>query len=727
MGRLQTALAVGALVVGGAAAGWVRAAAEAVERGDTAPPGWTRVQRPAPYMNPATLGRLGVDPGAWMLGRFAALEAPSSVERLSLTAALGEDGSLVVLPKGGGAARPVGPGVVFEAGQPPRGVRLQSEGPQEDLLCEGNPSALGSHVEATLFLDGPMLVAETPEGTLRCGAGGGTGPPVLQAGLRRVHLHSLEADGAPVPSSASPSAGHVLLGAVSALLFALLLATALALLAAGGGSRRARAASHLHWLGLQAVPLLLCLPLAGWDTGALREVFRMPSLSLHQVPFWVGVAPTLVLWTLYGSYVLARGNGRPTWAAGALLAAAAGTGVGGGAGLGLAVGLVCVAPLSARLLRRDDAVSSAGTLAAVALCTAAAALVGATASSAVSRLYLGLAGACAGGLVWALSRALHLRAYNTLSLVLALLAAGSLETATRFTAVGPFWRGTEGVQAAGSAASLVQEFEALEARQPTDWPEAGFPVHVPPKTARLRVVALGGSSTAGAYQNHRLDEFYPARMAELLGPEVDVVNQGVGGWNTLHLARFADTHLDRLQADVVTVYTGVNEMVEVPVTYRELHAAWTSGALRAGPALLDDVRLFHGFRLAVRALRGSTVAVPPPHTRDHLDTLAKAAARSSTRVLLLSEAVQPRPEALTPWWQAMQSVAEAHDHVSFFHSAPVLQPLGGSAFLDTNHLSDAGHRALAVQVVGELRRLGWVDQTTTATVGTEEPPSHAQP
>ena len=274
----------------------------------------------------------------------------------------------------------------------------------------------------------------------------------------------------------------------------------------------------------------------------------------------------------------------------------------------------------------------------------AASLVGLGAESVVSRLYLGLFGAVGPGL-GALAL-LRLRAYNLVSLVLVLLAFGALETAVRFTAVGPFWRGTDGVQAAGSTASLVAEFEALEAREATSWPEAGFPVAAPPKSAAHRVVALGGSSTAGAYQNTRLEEFYPARMAEELGPEVEVINQGVGGWNTLHLARFAETHLAGLQPDVVTVYTGVNEMVEVPVPYQELYAAWRGGQLRAGPSVLDDLRLFHGLRFVLRALRGSTVAVPPAHTQAHLETVAQARG-TRARVLLLSES-QPRPEALEP-------------------------------------------------------------------------------
>ena len=510
-------------------------------------------------------------------------------------------------------------------------------------------------------------------------------------------------------------------------LVALVQALGLAALVGPRSTVVSRAGRLLRSLGLLALPLLACLGLAAWDSGPLREVFRMPHLSLRGIPFWVGVAPTLLLWSLHGSFVLARCAGTGSWVVAALLASTAGVCVRGPVGIGLALGLVLVPPLAAWMLRRERSVALEGAAGAVALTAAAAALAGRGADSEIARLYLGLAGACTGGLAWALSKALQIRAYNALSLVLALLALGSLETATRFTAVGPFWRGSGGVEAAGSTASLVMEFEALEARQHTDWPEAGFPVQAPPKASPLRVVALGGSSTAGAYQNRRLDEFYPARMAELLGPSVEVVNQGVGGWNTLHLARFAQTQLETLEPDVVTVYTGVNEMVEVPVSYRDLHAAWRAGDLQPGPALLDELRLFHGFRLVVRALRGSTVAVPPAHTTEHLQDLVDAAARAGAQVLLLSEAVQPRPEALEPWWQAMRSVAADHDHVSFFHTAPLLQPLGGAAFLDTNHLSDTGHRELARQVVGELRRLGWVNEAGAATSGDKEGRTHAEP
>lgn len=546
--------------------------------------------------------------------------------------------------------------------------------------------------------------------TLRCVAEPPKGGLVLQSGLRRVHVGPISVDGAavPPPATVGGQAAGALLGALA---LGLLVLIQVGLLGASPSL------VALGWL-----PLLVCFLLSGWDSAPLREVLRVSDLPLRRIPVLLGLVPALSLQLLGGASRLAGGAPAATkvaWVLAVLLSVGAAGAVGWPAGLGVLAGLLVVPPLAARLLGRGPGVSAAHAAASVALLAAAASFAVVTADNDVLRLYFTLAGAAVGGLAWAAAQALRqrMRLYNVVSLALAVGVFGALETAVRFSPVGPFWQGGGGVQAAGTAGTLVAQFEALEAGEFTDWPGSGYPVEAPPRGAGLRIVALGGSSTAGAYQNSSMDEFYPSKMNKLLGPSVEVVNQGVGGWNSFHLARFAESGLARLEPDVITVYCGVNELVEVPVPFRDLHAAWRDGALRAGPTWFDDLRLFHGLRFLARAVRGSTVAVPPSHTQENLNAIAVAAAGMDASVLLLSEAVNPRPEALRPWWDAMRAVAEDHPHVRFMHSAPLFTSRASASFLDQNHLSDPGHRDLARILAAELKRLGWLEATGSAPAG----------
>ena len=52
------------------------------------------------------------------------------------------------------------------------------------------------------------------------------------------------------------------------------------------------------------------------------------------------------------------------------------------------------------------------------------------------------------------------------------------------------------------------------------------------RAGSARIVAMGGSSTGGAWQNDKLDQFWPAELERSVGGAVQVVNLGVGGWTT---------------------------------------------------------------------------------------------------------------------------------------------------------------------------------------------------
>jgi len=53
-------------------------------------------------------------------------------------------------------------------------------------------------------------------------------------------------------------------------------------------------------------------------------------------------------------------------------------------------------------------------------------------------------------------------------------------------------------------------------------------------------------------------------------------------------------------------------------------------------------------------------------------------------------------------------VADGRDDVVFLNTAAVLHRVGTHAFLDANHLSDRGHRAVGKALADQLHSLGWV-------------------
>lgn len=322
--------------------------------------------------------------------------------------------------------------------------------------------------------------------------------------------------------------------------------------------------------------------------------------------------------------------------------------------------------------------------------------------------YTVLFGAVLSGLVWAQVRATQLRHYNIISLALACALIGTLEVMVRFSAVGNVWNAANTQQGAGSTATLIEQFEDLEAGQFTAYPAKGFPVRLRPKQNRQRIVCLGASSTGGAFQNDSLAEFYPALLNRLSPDDTEVVNQGVGGWNSFHLRQFLDGHADRLDGDIWTVYLGVNENLPTAMPFADLYTAWKAGDLTERTRSLDNIRLFQGLRLLVRGMRpGGGVGVSAPDLHDNLSHIIGVAQERNIRVLLMSEGVRPDPRVLWHYFDVMNELAAEHPHVEYLDTASVLDRFNDRAFIDTNHLTPTGHSGVASAIDAELRRLGW--------------------
>ena len=323
-------------------------------------------------------------------------------------------------------------------------------------------------------------------------------------------------------------------------------------------------------------------------------------------------------------------------------------------------------------------------------------------------LYAGFGGLSLAGLIWVNVHAHRIRHYNWMALALAFSLLGSLEVMIRYSHVGSLWNAADEHHGTGSMNTLFQQFEGLEAGVHSVYPSGGFPVQVPPKQAPLRMACLGASSTGGAFQNDSLDEFYPARVSERSPPTVEVINQGVGGWTSLHVRAFLEGHSDAIDADIWTIYLGVNEHMPTRMTYADLYTVWKTGGFTVQINALDNIRLFQALRLLSRGLASSAGAgVPPDDYRENLNSIAALAAEQGAKVLLMNEGIRPDPQALWQYTAVMQEVAANHSHVEFIDTASSLDAVGDGAFMDSNHLTELGHETVATTMATALQSLGW--------------------
>lgn len=321
-----------------------------------------------------------------------------------------------------------------------------------------------------------------------------------------------------------------------------------------------------------------------------------------------------------------------------------------------------------------------------------------------------LLSACLALLIWANAR--RLRGFNLISLACVLAAVVCAEAAIRATPTGASWGGLS----ARETAELDRDFVELEEkREHRDWPDKHYPVVPTPRDGRIRVVAFGGSSTGGAFVNDDLDEFYPAELELRLGGVAQVVNQGVGGWTTLHIRRYLETRVEEVDPDIAILYVGHNDLLtQVRVPYAEAFAQWQREGLASRiSGLLADFRLYQGLRFGVGALMGNAraVAVPLDDARDNLEAILAVFAERGTRSLLVREAISLERGALNPYGELLAELASDRPDVRSLDAASLLEdPARSRMFVDNVHLTRGGHGVLAQALVDELRASGWLNE-----------------
>jgi len=534
--------------------------------------------------------------------------------------------------------------LVLEVGKPPTGQLLRFDGTTQKLRCSGE----GPPIEA-----GPISVhmtralngwsAKVNDTLISCASDDGVGRPAMTSGLRRVSIESAKVD------NRQPSTGSlkpVGIGAVVGALFAGLLV----------GFKRFMP-SLVIATGISGCAGLLFI---GMDGAQLAETLRLIESSEDLLPLVFSGFASAAAIAIGLSIKLARSKG----IVGALIPS-----------LAFALGTAAIWPVI----------------------------------GAMGWLYTVFAGLSLGALVWVNVHPTRIRYYNLSALSLACALLGSTEVMVRYTHMGSLWNAADVYRGAGSISTLIEQFEGMASGVPSIYPAKGFPVALPPKQAERRVVCLGASSTGGAFQNDSLDEFYPARMAQMQPGGTETVNQGVGGWTSFHIRQFLDGYADAIDGDVWTIYLGVNENLPTPLPFAALYEAWKEGALTDELPALDSIRLYQALRLLARSIKpGGGVGVPPESLRENLVHIVKLAKERDVKVLLMSEGVRPDPRILWHYSTVMEQVAESSgSHVVYLDTASILDGVGSRAFIDSNHLTDLGHRTVATAVSDELTRLGW--------------------
>ena len=292
-----------------------------------------------------------------------------------------------------------------------------------------------------------------------------------------------------------------------------------------------------------------------------------------------------------------------------------------------------------------------------------------------------------------------------------LAALSLLEGGVRHTSVVDRWVGSPDALAGQAADDAMDSFAALEQGGFTQVPRSGNPVAFPPRGDRTRVVVFGGSEVAGGPWNDGLESYFPARLQDLTGPEVEVLNQGVGDWTTFHIRLHVEQRLAELSPDVLVLYVGHNDLVEtLPVSLAELHQHWQVHGTAGDASVLQELRLFQGLRALLAALLDPRLApaVPVGDAAENLAVLAAASRATGSHMLLVKQGLSPDSGPLAAYHAMLEDLATAQDGVEVLDAATLLQEAGPGHFVDDRHLSTPGALLLAQALHQRLVELGWL-------------------
>ena len=307
------------------------------------------------------------------------------------------------------------------------------------------------------------------------------------------------------------------------------------------------------------------------------------------------------------------------------------------------------------------------------------------------------------------------RAVNWASLACVALLVLGLEGAVRQSYLDTAWSAAPTGRLRADRAlgwkRADREFDFIvNKRRPTRYPRENYPVAFRARKAggATRIVCLGGSSTGGAFQMDDLDDFFPARLQRLLDRRAgagryEVLNQGVGGWNTFHIRLYMELTVDRLRPDVLVLYVGHNDIMTLAgETYRQFWSRYQRqhSSQRGLMELLERSRLVVGYRTVLSTLRrgpwGLSVSnVPVDDARENLEAVIRLAGRHDAPVVLVSEAINTPVRTLEAYRRMLAQVAQRHGQHYLDVNSLFRKKQHRDLYLDRNHLTASGHQQLA--------------------------------
>ncbi|HZN38673.1 MAG TPA: SGNH/GDSL hydrolase family protein [Planctomycetota bacterium] len=262
----------------------------------------------------------------------------------------------------------------------------------------------------------------------------------------------------------------------------------------------------------------------------------------------------------------------------------------------------------------------------------------------------------------------------------------------------------------------------------------------PRPQVRFRVLALGGSTTYGEQLANEQDTWVATLERQLraeLGPDVDVVNGGVGGYTLLENTIHYVTLLSALEPDLVLLYVGINDVHprlfgDLARDYSNYRVPWRSAG-SVLPVAVSWLRWSGGYRLwylhrYVEPLRrngiGGLTARPYPDAAAWAAALARNGAgvyRDHLRTLVRLVRSQGRQVAVMPQHFVVSKPSDAtfrlgvdeHNRVNADVARELGVPFAASlleagAFtaddtLDHCHFNERGSRRMAELVAAFLR------------------------
>ena len=649
--------------------GWGENASQA------APDGWQRLEEKVPFRRSDLLGSLGPSSASYSLDHFQGLVAqhPSTKWDIELTLGAGGEARIALAgraPKVAFGMAPttagnqlIGDGIFLSrTGSGIVEALSFGSGQQRSLNCQGSlPAPDGQRYRLSLTKTARGFTAESGAERMDCESPQGSGNPILIAGLERIRIVSSTTDAG---SFSSPFMSYA--GGVGALLGILCVLGIWRIERRLGADRRVAV--------LTSTPLLLSWSLQGADRMLIVENMRMPGLSETSLAVVVPLILTACLKLAHHAALRARSN-----------------------------------PHVVKGLRNSALICTAGFLV-ISLASQP--------KWAMAIGYFTIAGAFFGLLVGINAVANRARLVNLLSLAFLSLTILSAEWAVRWTQTGHTWTPTGRMNhdmQLGWTRSTLSDFEALEKAEPTTYPSSGYPVSIQPDSNKTRWICLGSSATGGAFQNDNLAEFYPARIQELLEREVQVLNQGVGGWTSFHIAQYFEREAASLKPDVISIYIGHNDILtRSSKPYKDLYENWKTQGAPKTP--LPSFRLFQGFRFLMSSLlnNASSTAVPVEDARENLLNIHRIASTYNAKILLIPEAITPDSASLRDYDTMLRELSDTHPDMAYLDAPSLLLQGGGNHFLDDVHLSQTGHRLLAQAMTQKIRELQWISPSEGA-------------